>query len=45
VNSGEQTLANTYIPPLDEIAAAAAAAAANLANNPYKDDPNLIGNR
>ena len=45
VNSGNQTLVNPNIPPLEEIAAAAAAAAANLANNPYADDPNLIGNR
>jgi uncharacterized Zn-binding protein involved in type VI secretion len=43
VNNGEQTLANTYIPPIDVIAAAAQAAVANIGNNPYANDPNLIG--
>ena len=43
VSSGEQTIDNSTIPPIEEIAAAAAAAAAASGNNPYSNEPNLIG--
>jgi uncharacterized Zn-binding protein involved in type VI secretion len=43
VSNGEQTIDNPFIPSIEEIAAAAAAAVASSADNPYRDDPNLLG--